>query len=56
MTTTLTPASALTALKAGALLPLSSFVGAGLMFADVTGWSGVATLLRALPWNRRAEA
>lgn len=33
---------------------LSAFVGAGLMFAGVTGWCGMANLLRLMPWNRRA--
>lgn len=33
---------------------LSAFVGAGLMFAGVTGWCGMANLLRVMPWNRRA--
>ncbi|MBH9537210.1 rhodanese family protein [Novosphingopyxis sp. YJ-S2-01] len=37
-----------------AFLGLSAFVGAGLMFAGVTGWCGMAHLLRVLPWNRRA--
>ncbi|MGE3332403.1 MAG: rhodanese family protein [Rhodospirillaceae bacterium] len=32
---------------------LSAFVGAGLMFAGITGWCGMATLLRIMPWNRR---
>ncbi|ARS26804.1 rhodanese family protein [Sphingomonas sp. KC8] len=35
---------------------LSAFVGAGLMFAGVTGWCGMANLLRVMPWNRRAAA
>ncbi|QKS02372.1 DUF2892 domain-containing protein (plasmid) [Sphingomonas sp. CL5.1] len=35
---------------------LSAFVGAGLIFAGVTGWCGVANLLRIMPWNRRAAA
>lgn len=35
---------------------LSAFVGAGLMFAGVTGWCGMANLLRIMPWNRRATA
>ena len=35
---------------------LSAFVGAGLMFAGVTGWCGMANLLRVMPWNRRATA
>ena len=32
---------------------LSAFVGAGLMFAGMTGWCGMANLLRVMPWNRR---
>ncbi len=35
---------------------LSAFVGAGLMFAGVTGWCGMANLLSLMPWNRRATA
>lgn len=35
---------------------MSAFVGAGLMFAGMTGWCGMASLLRAMPWNRRATA
>lgn len=35
---------------------LSAFVGAGLMFAGVTGWCGMAYLLRVMPWNQRAMA
>lgn len=31
---------------------LSAFVGAGLMVAGITGWCGMATLLRHMPWNR----
>lgn len=31
---------------------LSAFVGAGLMMAGATGWCGMATLLRRMPWNR----
>lgn len=33
---------------------LSAFVGAGLMFAGMTGWCGMANLLRVMPWNQRA--
>lgn len=33
-------------------LALSAFVGAGLLFAGVTGWCGMAMLLARLPWNR----
>lgn len=35
---------------------LSAFVGAGLMMAGATGWCGMATLLQAMPWNRRDQA
>ncbi len=35
---------------------LSAFIGAGLVFAGVTGWCGMANLLRMMPWNRRAAA
>lgn len=35
---------------------LSAFVGAGLMFAGLTGWCGMARLLAVMPWNRRAAA
>jgi rhodanese-related sulfurtransferase len=33
---------------------LSGFVGAGLLFAGVSGFCGMARLLGAMPWNRRA--
>lgn len=36
------------------LFGLSAFVGAGLVMAGVTGWCGMAQLLRGMPWNRRA--
>ncbi|MGE3167159.1 MAG: rhodanese-like domain-containing protein [Planctomycetota bacterium] len=32
-------------------LGLSGFVGAGLIFAGVTGWCGMAKLLGCMPWN-----
>lgn len=35
-----------------AFLALSGFVGAGLVFSGATGWCGMATLLKAMPWNR----
>jgi rhodanese-related sulfurtransferase len=35
---------------------LSAFVGAGLLMAGATGWCGMARLLAAMPWNRRAAA
>jgi hypothetical protein len=31
---------------------LSGFVGAGLVFAGVTGTCGLASVLRLMPWNR----
>jgi rhodanese-related sulfurtransferase len=33
---------------------LSAFVGAGLVFAGVTGFCGMARLLMLAPWNQRA--
>jgi rhodanese-related sulfurtransferase len=33
---------------------LSGFVGAGLMFAGISGFCGMARLLLIMPWNRRA--
>lgn len=35
---------------------LSAFVGAGLVFAGVTGTCGLAQVLRMMPWNRRAAS
>jgi rhodanese-related sulfurtransferase len=32
---------------------LSGFIGAGLLFAGITGWCGMARLLELMPWNRR---
>ncbi|MGZ3339748.1 MAG: rhodanese family protein [Reyranella sp.] len=37
-------------------LALSAFVGAGLVFAGVSGWCGMARLLALMPWNRRARS
>jgi len=31
---------------------LAGFVGAGLVFAGMTNWCGMAMLLAAMPWNR----
>ncbi|WP_022695250.1 rhodanese-like domain-containing protein [Ponticaulis koreensis] len=31
---------------------LSGFVGAGLLFAGVSGWCGMAKLLALMPWNK----
>ena len=33
---------------------LTAFVGAGLVFAGVTGFCGLALLLAKMPWNRRS--
>jgi rhodanese-related sulfurtransferase len=33
---------------------LSAFVGAGLVFAGVTDWCGMAMLLAKMPWNQRS--
>lgn len=35
------------------MLWLSAFVGAGLVFAGVTGFCGLALLLAAMPWNKK---
>ncbi|WP_372918499.1 rhodanese family protein [Sandarakinorhabdus sp.] len=34
-------------------IALAGFVGAGLSFAGITGWCGMAQLLAVMPWNRR---
>lgn len=39
-----------------AFFGLSAFVGAGLAFAGVTGFCGMARLLAFAPWNRTARA
>lgn len=31
---------------------LSGFVGAGLIFAGISGWCGMANVLAAMPWNK----
>jgi rhodanese-related sulfurtransferase len=41
-------------LVAPAFALLAGFVGAGLMFAGVSGFCGMARLLAVMPWNRRA--
>ena len=41
---------------APAFYGLSAFVGAGLLFAGVSGFCGMAHLLALLPWNRRVNA
>jgi hypothetical protein len=35
-----------------AFLGLSAFVGAGLIFAGVTDYCGMALLLARMPWNK----
>jgi rhodanese-related sulfurtransferase len=37
-----------------AFFGLSAFVGAGLAFAGISGWCGMARLLALMPWNRPA--
>lgn len=39
---------------APAWIALAIFVGAGLTFAGITGFCGMARLLALMPWNRRA--
>ena len=41
------------ALVAPAFSAIAGFVGAGLVFAGVSGFCGMANLLAAMPWNRR---
>jgi len=41
------------ALAAPGFYALSGFVGAGLLFAGVSGFCGMARLLASMPWNRR---
>jgi hypothetical protein len=33
---------------------LSAFVGAGLVFAGITDWCGMAMVLAKMPWNQRS--
>ncbi|MFN7056650.1 rhodanese family protein [Hyphomonas sp.] len=35
---------------------LSGFIGAGLTFAGISGWCGMANVLAVMPWNRTAAA
>ena len=37
-------------------LILPAFVGSGLVFAGLSGWCGMATLLAAMPWNHAKAA
>jgi rhodanese-related sulfurtransferase len=39
-----------------AFYALSAFVGAGLAFAGLTGWCGMALILKTMPWNRGSFA
>jgi rhodanese-related sulfurtransferase len=39
-----------------AFVGVSAFVGAGLTFAGLSGWCGMAKLLAVMPWNRRSPA
>jgi hypothetical protein len=41
------------ALVAPGFYALSGFVGAGLLFAGVSGFCGMARLLAVMPWNKR---
>jgi rhodanese-related sulfurtransferase len=36
-----------------ALVALSGFVGAGLIFAGITDWCGMGMLLARMPWNKQ---
>jgi len=42
------------ALVAPAFYGIAAFVGAGLVFAGMTGFCGMANILALMPWNRRA--
>ena len=46
--------AALGLLVSPAFWGLSAFVGAGLFFAGATGFCGMARMLAAMPWNRKA--
>lgn len=35
---------------------IAAFVGAGLTFAGLSGWCGMATLLGIMPWNNQSAA
>lgn len=43
---------ALAVFVAPSFAALSAFVGAGLMFAGITGFCGMARMLALMPWNR----
>lgn len=40
------------ALAASPFTYLGAFIGAGLLFAGMTGWCGMSFLLAKMPWNR----
>lgn len=42
----------LTLWKGVAFLIIPSFIGAGLLFAGLTGWCGMALILSKMPWNK----
>lgn len=44
------------ALVSPLLYGIAAFVGAGLVFAGVSGTCGMAALLRRMPWNRSVDA
>jgi|SRR5690606_20562659 len=46
---------ALGALVSRPFYALSAFVGAGLVFAGVSGFCGMAKILAYMPWNRRPQ-
>jgi rhodanese-related sulfurtransferase len=35
-------------------IALTAFIGCGLIFSGISGWCGMAILLRAMPWNARS--
>lgn len=43
-------------LVAPAFYVLSAFVGAGLVFAGISGFCGMARMLALMPWNRRPQS
>ncbi len=49
------PGAALGAGVNPAFYALSAFIGAGLLFAGLSGWCGMALLLKAMPWNRASS-
>ncbi|MFM9848846.1 MAG: DUF2892 domain-containing protein [Hyphomicrobiaceae bacterium] len=43
-------------LVASEFYAVPAFVGAGLIFAGISGWCGMAKLLALMPWNRPSGA